>query len=258
MLDARMMRFPLSITHLLERGRAIHASRAIVSRLPDKSVHLQSYRDTYDRSERLAKALARLGIEKGDCVATLCWNHRQHLEAYLGVPAMGAVVHTLNLRLHPTELAYIANHAKDRAVIVDRTLFPLFSKFRAEVKSLEHVICVRDDGGELPDGALDYEDLLADERNVAHDDGFALPADSPFLHPDEETAAMICYTSGTTGNPKGVAYTHRSTVLHALVASMRDNLGVGCSDVVMPVVPMFHAAAWGLPYVAFANGAKIV
>jgi len=258
MLDARMMRFPLSITHLLERGRAIHASRAIVSRLPDKSVHLQSYRDTYDRSERLAKALARLGIQKGDCVATLSWNHRQHLEAYLGVPAMGAVVHTLNLRLHPTELAYIANHAKDRAVIVDRTLFPLFSKVCAEVKSLEHVICVRDDGGELPDGALDYEDLLADERNVAHDDGFAVPEDSPFLHPDEETAAMICYTSGTTGNPKGVAYTHRSTVLHALVASMRDNLGVGCSDVVMPVVPMFHAAAWGLPYVAFANGAKIV
>ncbi|MBL9023572.1 MAG: long-chain fatty acid--CoA ligase [Myxococcales bacterium] len=258
MLDTRMMPFSLSVTHLLERGRAIHPGSEVVSRLPDKSLHRQTYRDTYERSERLAKALTRLGIGRGDRVATLSWNHRQHLEAYLGVPAMGAVVHTLNLRLFPAEIGYIANHADDKAVIVDRTLFPLFEKFRHEVKSLRHVLCVRDDGGPLPDGALDYEVLLAEEAPTARPDGFGPPAGSPFFHPDEQAAAMVCYTSGTTGNPKGVAYTHRSTVLHALVASMRDNLGVGADDVVMPVVPMFHAAAWGLPYVAWVNGAKVV
>jgi fatty-acyl-CoA synthase len=258
MLDARMMKFPLTITHLLERGRAIHPSAEVVSRLPDKSIRTQSYRDIYLRSERLARALVGLGVKRGDRVATLCWNHNQHLEAYLGVPAMGAVVHTLNLRLHPSEIGYIANHAGDSVVIVDRTLFPLFEKFRGEVASLTHVLCVRDDGGPVPDGAIDYEALLEQQPVAAHQDGFAIPPGSPFSHPDEEAAAMACYTSGTTGAPKGVVYTHRSTVLHALVAAQRDNLGVGADDVVLPVVPMFHAAAWGLPYVAFATGAKLV
>lgn len=258
MLDNRMMPFPLSVTHLLERGRAIHPTSEVVSRLPDKTAHRQTYFETYERSERLARALIGLGVSPGDRVATLCWNHRQHLEAYLAVPAMGAVVHTLNLRLFPAEIGYIANHAQDKVLIVDRTLFPLFERFRKDVSSLRHVLCVRDDGGPLPDGALDYEVVLAGEGATAHADGFGPPAGSPFSHHDEQAAAMVCYTSGTTGNPKGVAYTHRSTVLHALVASMRDNLGVGCDDVVLPVVPMFHAAAWGLPYVAWVNGAKVV
>jgi fatty-acyl-CoA synthase len=172
---------------------------------------------------------------------------------------MGACVHTLNLRLHPTELAYIASHAGDVAILVDQSLVPLLCKFAPEVGSLRHVIVVRDgSGGPALGDALDYEALVEAEESAPHADGFQLPAGSPFFHPDENAAAMVCYTSGTTGHPKGVAYSHRSTVLHALVASMRDNLGVGADDVVMPVVPMFHAAAWGLPYIAFANGAKIV
>ncbi len=257
-MDGRMMQFPLSIAHLLERGRAIHGDASVVTRRPDKAVSRQSYRETYARAERLARALGRLGVGPGDRVATLAWNHREHLEAYLAVPAMGAVVHTLNLRLHPGEIAYIVNHAADRVLLVDRTLWPLWEKVRPEVRTVERVVVVSDDGGAPPEGALVYEALLSAETAGAHADGFAAPAGSPFACRDELAAAMICYTSGTTGNPKGVAYSHRSTVLHALVASMRDNLGLGCDDVVLPVVPMFHAAAWGLPYAAFANGADIV
>jgi fatty-acyl-CoA synthase len=257
-LDGRMMDFPLTLTHLLERARAIFPKAEVVSRLPDKSLHRQTYAETYARAERLARALARLGVGRGDRVATLCWNHRQHLECYLGVPAMGAVVHTLNLRLHPDELAYIASHAEDKVVVVDRTLWPLFEKFKERIPSLKHVLVVRDDNGPAPSGALDYEALIAAEAAAPHQDGTEIPEGSPFFHPDERAAAMICYTSGTTGNPKGVVYTHRSTVLHTLAMSMRDMMGVGCEDVILPVVPMFHAAAWGLPYAAIANGAKLV
>jgi fatty-acyl-CoA synthase len=181
-------------------------------------------------------------------VGTLCWNHHEHLEAYLGVPASGRVVHTLNLRLHPTELAYIARHAEDEVVIVDRSLLPLFEKFAVDVPSIRHVVVVPD----LPQKNdektyVNYESLLEGERESTYD--------WPLL--DENAAAMICYTSGTTGNPKGVVFSHRSTVLHALVACSADTLGVRENDTVMPVVPMFHAAAWGLPYMAITVGAKI-
>jgi fatty-acyl-CoA synthase len=191
----------------------------------------------------------RLGVKPGDRVATLCWNHQQHLEAYFGIPAIGAVVHTLNLRLHPNEIGYIANHAEDKIVIVDRSLLPLWRKFADQVRSVEHVIVVSDIPA--PEGEasseLDYEQILVPEK-----DSF----DFPVLN--EDSAAMICYTSGTTGNPKGVVYSHRSTTLHTLVACMADALGVRESDTLLPVVPMFHAAAWGLPFAAVAVGAKIV
>ncbi len=258
MFEGQMMEFPLTVTHLLERARAVFPDVEVVSRRPDKTLHRQTYRDTYLRAERLARALGRLGVRAGDRVATLCWNHREHLEAYLGVPAMGAVVHTLNLRLHPDELTYIANHAHDRVLIVDRSLWPLFDKFRARLTSVEHIIVVADAPGELPAGVLEYEALLAAEDVRDPGDGFGPRPGSPFSHPSESAAAMICYTSGTTGNPKGVVYSHRSTVLHALAGSGRDAIGLGCGDVVLPVVPMFHAAAWGLPYIAVLNGSKIV
>ncbi len=258
-LDDRMMDFPLSLGHLLERGRALFGDAEVVSRRPDKSVVRQSFADTYTRAERCARALAALGVKQGDRVATLCWNHREHLEVYLGVPAMGAVVHTLNLRLHPDELTYIVDHAQDSVVVVDRTLWPLWEKFRARCKSVRHVIVVRDDGGPVPEGAHDYEALLEAQQASAHATGTSPPAGSPFaVDIDEKTAAMICYTSGTTGNPKGVVYTHRSVMLHTMAVSMRDMIGVGSSDVVLPVVPMFHAAAWGLPWAAFLNGASLI
>jgi fatty-acyl-CoA synthase len=246
MLDGLMMDFPLTLTHFLDRAMRLFPRTQVVTRLPDKSLHRSTWADTHRRSSQLAHALTKLGVGRGDRVATLCWNHHQHLEAYLGVPAMGAVVHTLNLRLHPTELGFIAAHAQDKVLIVDRSLWPLFEKFRDQVRSLEHVLVVPD-GQPLPAGALDYEAALAAE---------SASFDFPAL--EENSAAMLCYTSGTTGNPKGVLYSHRSTVLHTLVASMRDTLGGGQADTVLPVVPMFHAAAWGLPYMAAATGAKLV
>jgi fatty-acyl-CoA synthase len=243
----RMMEYPLTITHLLERGRTYFSGREVVSVRPDKSLTRTTYADLATRSARLANALAKLGVKTGDRVATFSWNHHQHLECYYGIPAMGAIVHTLNLRLNPSEVGYIANHAQDVAIVVDQSLWPLFEKFRGAVSSLRHVIVIRDKGEPLPEGTLDYEALLTD----------ASP-DITWPKLDENAAAMLCYTSGTTGNPKGVLYSHRSTVLHALTVSMPDVIGFCNSDVVLPVVPMFHAAGWGLPYAAVLTGAKIV
>ncbi|HEX8825330.1 MAG TPA: long-chain fatty acid--CoA ligase [Archangium sp.] len=246
MLTGRMMDFPLTITHLLERARTYFGRSEIVSRLPDKSLHRYTFTDFYRRTCKLAQALTRLGVKPGDRVASLCWNHSRHLELYFGVPAMGAVLHTLNLRLHPNDLAYIARHAEDRILVVDRSLLPLLEKFIASVPSVEHVIVIPDDGP-APEGRLDYEKLLAPEQ-----DSFAFPT------LEERSAAMLCYTSGTTGNPKGVLYSHRSCVLHTLVECMNDTLGVSESDTLLPVVPMFHAAAWGLPFSAVFAGSKVV
>ncbi len=243
----RMMNYPLTIAHLLDRAALYHGRTEIVSVRPDRSVTRTTYADLATRSARLANALTKLGIQSGDRVATLAWNHHQHLECYYGVPAMGAVVHTLNLRLHPNEIGYIANHAEDVAVVVDQSLWALFEKFRPLVKSLRHVIVIRDKGEPLPEGTLDYEALLAD----------ASP-DITWPKLDENTAAMLCYTSGTTGNPKGALYSHRSTLLHALTISLPDVIGFSIADTVLPVVPMFHASAWGLPYAAVLVGAKIV
>jgi fatty-acyl-CoA synthase len=245
-MRGRMMDFPLTLTHLLDRGRALFGDQEVISRRPDRTLVRASYADVIRRCEKLAAALARLGVRAGDRVATLSWNHQQHLEAYLAVPAMGAVVHTLNLRLHPTELAYIAAHAEDKVVIVDRSLLPLYDKFAPSVRAIQHTIVVPDDGP-VGDGRLDYEALLA-----AESDGTAWPV------LDEGSAAMICYTSGTTGNPKGVVYSHRSTVLHTIVACMADSLAVSERDTLLAVVPMFHAAAWGLPYCGVMTGAKLV
>jgi fatty-acyl-CoA synthase len=213
----------------------------VVSRRPDKRLHRTTYRAVIQRARRLARALIGAGIARGDRVATLMWNHSEHLEAYFGIPLAGAVTHTLNLRLHPQEIAYIANHGRDRIVIVDDVLLPLLDKVIAAGGSFERVVVVGSAGEREA-----YEAFLAAAPDVA------LPALA------EADALATCYTSGTTGEPKGVVYSHRSTLLHTLAAALPDTLDLSRSDTLMPVVPMFHVNAWGLPYVAAMTGARLV
>ncbi len=246
MLPGLMMDYPLTLTHFLLRAKTFFGGREVVSRKPDGTLHRYTYADYYVRTEKLAKALLRLGVAPGDRVATLAWNHHRHLEAYYAVPGIGAVLHTLNLRLHPSELSYIAAHAQDSFIIVDRSLVPLLAQFRSDVRSLKRVIVMSEDG-EVEAGDLDYETLLA-----AEEPGF----DWPVL--DERAGALMCYTSGTTGAPKGVLYSHRSTVLHTMMLCMVDTKGICEADAVMPVVPMFHANAWGMAHAAVGVGAKLV
>jgi fatty-acyl-CoA synthase len=238
--------FPLTLGHLLARARDYFPTAEVVSRCGDGVITRESFAELYRRAARLASALTRLGVGRGTRVATLAWNHHRHLEAYLAVPCMGAVLHTLNLRLHPTELGYIARHAGDEVLIVDRSLLPLYEKFAHEVSSIRHVIVIPDDGP-TPDGRSDYEALLA-----AEPDGFAFP------QLDERAPCVLCYTSGTTGNPKGVLYSHRALTLHTLALCMADSVGVSESDTLLAVVPMFHANAWGLPFAGVLAGAKLV
>ena len=245
-MNGLMMDYQLTLPAILGRAEELFGHREIVTRLPDRSIHRYAYSDFVSRAKKLAVALENLGVEKGDRVATLCWNHRQHLEAYFGVPCRGAVLHTLNLRLHPDNLAYIVDHAEDKVLLVDENLLPLFEKFKDRV-NLEHVVVVSENGA-APDGAYSYEALLevADERDFRY----------PEL--DENAAMGMCYTSGTTGRPKGVVYSHRAIFLHSLGHMTADSIGMSEADCVLPVVPMFHANAWGLPYSATLTGAKQV
>jgi fatty-acyl-CoA synthase len=238
-VDGLMMDFQLTLPHVLKRVETYYGGNSVVTRLPDKSFHRTTWGSVAARSRQLGVALRQLGLERGDRVATLCWNHSQHLEAYLGIPCGGFVLHTLNLRLHPNDLAYIANHAGDRAVIVDKSLVPLLETFRDRTK-IEHVFVVEDS----------YEELLA----TASADDWRDP------ELDENEAAAMCYTSGTTGMPKGVMYSHRSAVLHSLGVAAGNPMGLGISeeDVILPVVPMFHANAWGYPYLAAMLGSSLV
>lgn len=245
-MDGTMMRTPLTLPLLLERaGRIFHGSE-IVSRLPERRLHRTTYREFYQRARRLGAALMGLGLRRGERVATLMWNHHVHLEAYFGVPCAGGVLHTLNLRLSPDDLAYIVNHARDRFLIVDDVLLPLLEKFRSRI-GVERVIVVPLTGEAVAEGFDDYERLLAS-------------AGDALAYPDlnENEAAGLCYTSGTTGRPKGVAYSHRALVLHSLASGLADTLGVRNADVLCPVVPMFHVNAWGLPYTGVMVGCKLV
>jgi fatty-acyl-CoA synthase len=236
--------YPLSLTAIAERVQQLSADREVVYRRPDGSVGRSTYGQAADRARRLASALRELGIGPGDVVGTLLWNQPEHLELYFAVPSMGAVIHTLNPRLHRDELSFIVNDAEDRVIVVDESLLDVFSAFRG-ARDFEHVIVVSR-GGELPDGALDFERLIES----------ASPMSWPAA--DERAAAAMCYTSGTTGRPKGVLYSHRALVLHSLAGALPDANGIAGRDVVLPVVPMFHANAWGLIYTSAMMGSGLV
>ncbi|WP_299430423.1 long-chain fatty acid--CoA ligase [uncultured Meiothermus sp.] len=245
-MQSTMMDFPLTLVHLLERASALFPQEEIVTRLPDRSLHRYRFGDFGRRSRKLASALQKAGLRKGDRVATLSWNTYAHLEAYFGIPVAGGVLHPLNLRLHPSDLAYIITHAQDTILIVDDVLLKLYDAVKEHVK-LDQVIVVPLTGQPVPEGLISYEDFLA-----SGDDDF----DYPSL--DERDAAAMCYTSGTTGKPKGVVYSHRSIVLHSLGSALPDALNLAGSDVLLPVVPMFHVLAWGLPFTGVMAGSKLV
>lgn len=240
------MNYPLTLPHILERARKLYGPVEIVSRLPDRSLHRYTYAEFTQRARSLAKALQQAGLKKGDRVGTLMWNHYAHLEAYFGVPSAGGVLHTLNIRLHPEDIAYIIRHGGDRFLIVDDILLPLFKEIQANI-DVERVIVVPLTGQPVPAPYEDYEQFISE------------PAED-FQYPalDENDALGMCYTSGTTGKPKGVVYSHRSIILHSFASAMADTLAVSGKDIVLPVVPMFHVNAWGLPFTMTMVGAKQV
>ncbi|MDO9571791.1 MAG: AMP-binding protein, partial [Hydrogenophaga sp.] len=245
-MKSTMMQVPLSLNHFLERAKLYHPKVEIVSRMPDKSLHRHTYADFHRRAKGLAEALVKAGIQPGDRVATLMWNHYAHLECYFGIPAAGAVMHNLNLRLFPHDIAFTVNHAKDRFLIVDDVLLPLLAQFAKDV-NFERIIVVPLTGKPVPQGYEDYEGFIGGATD-----------DFRCVEVDENAPCGMCYTSGTTGSPKGVVYSHRSTVLHTLVAALPGGINVSGTDTVLPVVPMFHANAWGLPFVSTFVGAKLV
>jgi fatty-acyl-CoA synthase len=237
---------PLTLQLILERMRRLYAGTEVVS-VRDGDRTRATYGEVAERTDRLCAALESLGVGPGDRVATFSWNTREHLEAYLAVPSMGAVLHTLNVRLFPDQLAYVVDHAEDRLILVDDSLVPVLEELAPRLRSVRDYVVIGDgEAGSLPD-PLRYEELLA-----AQEPGY----DYPEL--DDRQAAGLCYTSGTTGNPKGVLYSHRSNILHAMAECMADSMGLRSDDRVMPVVPMFHANAWGIPYAAALTGAALV
>src|SRR4051794_27891973 len=237
---------PLTLQHVLWRMRTMNADRQVVTKTEAGADRI-SFGDLALRVDRLAHALTEMGVQPGDRVATFSWNTQQHLELYLAVPCMGAVLHTLNIRLFPEQLTYIVNHADDKLIFVDESLAEPLAKLAPDFDNVERFVVIGDgDAGSLPD-PLRYEELLAEQEPE-----FAYP------EIDERRPAGLCYTSGTTGNPKGVMYSHRSNILHSMMTNMSDTLGIGRDDRVLPVVPMFHANAWGLPYAATLSGADMV
>jgi len=241
-----MMDYPLTLQLVFERGTRLFGDREIVTGGAD-GAHRYTYREFGQRVHRLANALKDLGLQPGDRVGTFAWNHHRHLELYFAVPLIGGVLHTLNIRLFHDQLTYIINHAADRFLFADRSLLPAIRALQPTLQTIERVV-VMDDGGDAdPANDLDYEALL--ERGAAQ---------CEFPRLDENDAAMMCYTSGTTGNPKGVAYSHRALTLHSFGACHVDSLAVSERDTVMAMVPMFHANAWGLPYASTFVGAKQV
>jgi fatty-acyl-CoA synthase len=232
---------------LLERAGRLFRDVEILSRRPDRSVVKTNYGTFYRRARRLAGALAKLGLERGDRVASMMWNHAGHLDAFFGVPCAGGILHTLNLRLHPHEIAAIAWHARDRFLIIDDVLLPVLEKFRADAPFEKVIVAPYGCGGAVPDGFLNMEELLAEAG-----DDFAYP------EIDENDGAAMCFTSGTTGCSKGVIYSHRALVLHSFASCAADAFALSNSDTILPVAPMFHANAWGVPFTCVMTGAKLM
>jgi 3-(methylthio)propionyl---CoA ligase len=247
----QMMQQPLLISSLLVHAERHHGEQEIVSRRVEGDIHRETFRELAARSRRMANALAGLGVRQGERIGTLAWNGYRHMEVYYAVSGSGAVLHTLNPRLHPDQLVYIADHAEDRVLFFDLTFLPLIEAVASRVKTIKTFVAMTD-RAHMPKESkvanlLCYEELL--ER--ASDD-FAWPSF------DENSASSLCYTSGTTGNPKGALYSHRSTVLHTYAAALPDALNCSARDSILPVVPMFHVNAWGIPYGAAMTGAKLV
>ena len=237
---------PLTLQHVLGRMRGMFGDSEVVTATAGGRERA-SYAEVAERIDRLCRALEGLGVKQGDRVATFAWNSQRHLEAYLGVPCMGAVLHTLNIRLFADQLVYVVNHAEDSVILVDGELVEPLAELAPKFESVRRYVVMGDGDLDALPGAVSYEELLD-----AQEPGYEYP---PF---DDRAAAGLCYTSGTTGNPKGVLYSHRSNVLHAMGQCLTDSIGTGYDDRVMPVVPMFHANAWGIPYSAAMVGADLV
>jgi fatty-acyl-CoA synthase len=245
-MKSTMQDAPLLISDILRHGQQLHGRSEVIT-VEAGGQRSATFDEVAVRAERLAAALTRLGIRDGDRVGTFCWNNQGHMEAYLAIPCMGAVLHTLNIRLSADQLAYVINHAEDRAIIVDASLIPLLAAVRDELKTVETIIVVGEGDATSLGATLPYEALLA-----AEEPGFEWPV------LDERSAAAMCYTSGTTGDPKGVVYSHRSTWLHTMAEQSASSVGMTEKDRILIIVPMFHANAWGTPYGAWMAGTTMI
>ena len=248
-ITTTMMDYPLTLQYAADRAKNYFANREIVTLVAD-GYERTTYGKAYDRSRQMASALEKLGIKRGDRIGTLGWNTSRHFELYLGVPCMGAVLHTLNLRLPLDQLTFIVNDAADRVIFVDADLMPIVEKVAGQIPSVEYVVVMNGPASPTAENlpkVLDYEELLATGS-----------PDYVWPELDERAPAAMCYTSGTTGNPKGVVYSHRSSLLHALTVTQADTIALSERDVAMPLVPMFHVNAWGLPHAGTLVGCKLV
>jgi fatty-acyl-CoA synthase len=243
--------YQLTLLPLYRYGRQVHANSKVITFTGadgDAGYVESTFAQVADRADQLANALSRLGVEPGDRVGTFLWNNQTHMEAYLAIPCMGAVLHTLNIRLFPEQLSYVINHADDKVIIVDASLAPLLARVKDQIPNVKHIIVKGPgDASVLGDGLLDYDTLLAAE-----------PTTFDYPEVEERTGAAMCYTSGTTGNPKGVMYSHRSTYMHSLLVTSTANIALSETDRMLVIVPMFHANAWGTPYAAWMIGADLI
>jgi len=245
-MQSTMQEAPLLISDIVRHGEWIYADKKILTVTPE-GINEATFFQVSKRAEQLAAALSNLGVAPGDRVGTFMWNNQAHMEAYVAVPCMGAVLHTLNIRLFPEQLAYVINHGADKVIIVDHSLIPLLAKVRDQIPSVQHIIVNGPDESGTLGATLDYETLIGAERP-----GYTWPV------LDERSAAIMCYTSGTTGNPKGVVYSHRSTWLHSLASTTANSIGLCEKDRCLLIVPMFHVNGWGTPYTSFFAGVELI